>query len=91
MNQSLDVGRFGFAFAGTGLLLYLGCTLVLVLVGRDSAILFFNSILHGIDVSTIIRMEMPMWEGIIGIVETYIIGWLIGASVASIYNLSLKI
>lgn len=90
MNK-LDVGRFGFAFAGTGLLLYVGCTLVLVILGHDASIWFFNSLFHGMDFSSIIRVNMPVWEGIIGLIETYIIGWLIGATIASFYNFSLKV
>lgn len=42
--------------------------------------------MHGIDVSSIIRTEMPWWEMVMGIVEIFILGWLIGAAVAGIYN-----
>ncbi|NNE66410.1 MAG: hypothetical protein HKN33_07570 [Pyrinomonadaceae bacterium] len=90
MNK-LDVGRFGFAFAGTGLFLYVGCTFVLMALGKDVSVLFFNSLLHGINVTSIIRVNMPVWEGIFGLIETYIIGWLIGATIASFYNFSLKV
>ncbi len=55
-------------------------------VGREGSIIFFNSLMHGIDVSSIIRTEMPWWEMVMGIVEIFILGWLIGAAVAGIYN-----
>jgi len=46
--------------------------------------------MHGIDVSPIIRMNMPIGEMFIGIIEIFILGWLIGATIASIYNFSFK-
>lgn len=84
--ERIDIKRFGLAFGSTSALLYLGCILVMSTVGRATTILFFNSLLHGIDVTTILRTEMPLWEMLMGVVETFILGWLIGASIASIYN-----
>lgn len=54
--------------------------------GEETTILFFNSLLHGLDVRTIIRMDIPFWEVLTGIVEIFIIGWLTGATIAVIYN-----
>ena len=89
MNR-IDIKRFGMAWGITSSLLYLGCMLVMWSAGKEGSILFFNSLMHGIDVTTIIRMNMPWWEMLMGIVEIFIIGWLIGATIASIYNLGLK-
>jgi hypothetical protein len=58
-------------------------------VGKEASILFFNSLMHGIDVTSIIRTDMPWWEVAIGLVEIFIFGWLIGATIASIYNFGL--
>jgi hypothetical protein len=33
------------------------------------------------------RWDMPWWEAAIGIVEIFILGWLIGAVFAMFYNL----
>lgn len=89
MNR-IDIKRFGMAWGITFSLLYLGCMLVMWSAGKKGAILFFNSLMHGIDVTTIIRMSMPWWEMLMGVAEIFIIGWLIGATIASIYNLGLK-
>ena len=86
----INVKKFGFAVGATGALLYLGCIFVMFAAGRDSTALFFNSLLHGLDTSGIIRMDMPVWEALIGIVQTFILGWLIGACIAAIYNASVK-
>lgn len=89
MNR-LNVKKFGFAVGATVALLYLGCMLVMFTVGANGTARFFNSLLHGLDVSGIIRMDMPLWEAVIGIVEIFILGWLSGACVAAIYNAALK-
>jgi hypothetical protein len=86
MHITINVKKFGFATGITGALLYLGCALVMATVGHDGTIKFFNSLLHGLDVSTIVRMHVPLWEAGIGIVETFILGWLIGACIAGFYN-----
>ncbi len=87
MNK-IKIKRLGFAFGITSALLYLGCVIVMITVGRDGTIQFFNSILHGLDVGSIIRMNIAWWEALIGIAETFILGWLIGACIAAFYNIS---
>lgn len=86
----IHVKRFGFACATVVVLLYLGCILLMATVGRDGSILFFNTLLHGIDTSSTIQMNVPVSEALMGIVQTFILGWLIGASVAACYNVTAK-
>ncbi len=88
----IDVKRFGLAVGTTLALLYLGCMFVMATVGKAATILFFNSLLHGIDVTSIIRVDMPLplWEALMGLIETLVLGWFTGAAVAAIYNVSLK-
>jgi len=63
---------------------------LMLIVGHDGTVAFFNSILHGFDTSSIVRMDVPLLEAEIGIVETFVLGWLTGACIAGIYNLSSK-
>jgi hypothetical protein len=84
--EAIDIRRFGMACGVSGALLYLGCVVVMSTVSREAQIAFFNSLLHGLDVTAILRTTMPIWEMMIGLVETFILAWLIGASIASIYN-----
>ncbi|MGD9993685.1 MAG: DUF5676 family membrane protein [Salinivirgaceae bacterium] len=88
--KTINIRRLGLAFGLTGTLLYLGCVILMTTVGRDASVQFFNSLLHGIDTSSIIRMNVPLWEVLIGIIETFILGWLIGACIAAFYNLTAK-
>ena len=87
---AINIKRFGFAFGATFALLYLGCVFVMATVGKEVTIRFFNSLLHGLDVTSIIRMNMPVGEMAIGIIETFIFAWLTGATIASIYNFGCK-
>lgn len=86
MNK-INVKKLGLATGFTGALFYLGCMLLMLTVGHDGTVTFFNSLLHGLDVSGVIRMEIPWWEAMLGIVQTFVIGWLAGACIAAIYNL----
>ncbi|MDC6353538.1 MULTISPECIES: DUF5676 family membrane protein [unclassified Robiginitalea] len=89
MNR-INIKKLGFAMGLTGALVYLGCIVVMLTAGREGTIDFFNSLLHGLDTTSIIRMDIPLWEAAIGIVQTFIIGWLIGALIAAFYNVQLK-
>ena len=87
MNH-ISIRKLGLAFGITGALLYFGCAVVMLTLGHDSTVKFFNSLLHGLDVTSIIRMDIPLVVVLIGIVQTFILCWLIGACIAAIYNVS---
>lgn len=84
----INIRKLGLAFGLTGALLYVGCAVVMLTLGHNSTVKFFNSLLHGLDVSSIIRMDIPLVEVLTGLVQTFIISWLIGACIAGIYNVS---
>jgi len=86
----LNVKKLGFALGFTGALIYLGCMIVMITAGQEGTIKFFNSLLHGLDATSIIRMDVSLLEAFFGIVQTFIIGWLIGASIAAFYNAQIK-
>ncbi len=86
MNSIINAKKFGFAVGITLTLLYLGCAIVMATVGHDGTVKFFNSLLHGLDVSTIVRMNVSLGEAAIGLVETFVLGWLFGACIAGFYN-----
>lgn len=86
--MKIGIKRFGVAWGITFAILYLGCVVVMTLVDRETTIFFFNSLFHGLNVEPILRLDMPWWEMVMGIIETFILGWLTGATIASIYNFS---
>lgn len=83
----LSPRRLGFAFGATAVVFYLGCILTMSTVPRDKAIVFFNSLLHGLDVAPILRESVSSGEVCLGIISTFILGWFAGALVALFYNL----
>jgi len=87
----LNVKKFGFAVGATGALLYISCVLSMFFVGHNGAALFFNSLLHGLDVCGIVPANLPIAQAFIGIGETFVLGWLIGACVAAVYNAALQV
>ena len=88
--ERIRIKRFGLAFGLTGLLLYIACILVMLLLDRETTIAFFNRLLHGLDVRSVLRTEMPAWEMIVGAIEMFILAWLTGATIAAIYNVGAK-
>lgn len=89
MNH-LNIKKFGFATGFTGAIIYLGCIVVMWTAGREGTINFFNSLLHGLDTTNIIRINATLWEASIGFVQTFILWWLVGALIAAFYNAQVK-
>lgn len=87
--KTLNIKKMGLAVGTTGAVLYIGCIILMVSVGREGTIFFFNSLLHGLDVEPIIRMSVPPLDALFGIIQTFILGWLVGALIAAIYNVSI--
>lgn len=85
MNK-LSIPRFGFAVGMACAIAYVGCVFVMLTVPQDVAIRFFNSLMHGVDVTTIMRWDMPWWETVLGVIEIFVLGWLFGALIAGCYN-----
>lgn len=85
---TINIKRLGFAMGTSAALLYVGCVFVMLTASKDTAVAFFNSIMHGWDVEPIMRWDMPWWEALLGVAEIFILGWLIGALIAVLYNLT---
>ena len=89
MNK-INIVKFGLATGATGVIFYLGCILLMIIAGSDGTVLFFNNLLHGLDTSSIVRIDVPVLEEFIGIIQTFALAWLVGACIAGIYNISLR-
>lgn len=85
--QSLSLRRTGLAFGATGVTFYLGCMLTMATVPHEQAVVFFNSLLHGVDVGPVLRESVPAGEIVLGLISTFALGWLGGALLAGFYNL----
>tara|TARA_R110002096_G_scaffold385536_1_gene579381 strand:- start:17537 stop:17842 length:306 start_codon:yes stop_codon:yes gene_type:complete len=90
-TPSLSTYRFGFGIGATALLFYLGCIITMATVPHEKAVVFFNSLLHGLDVEPVLRQNVPFLEAFLGMISTFVLGWLAGVIIASVYNCCLKI
>ena len=86
MGAAINVRKMGLAVGLTAALLHLGCVSVSLFTSRETTIAFFNSLLHGLGVTSILRIDMSPQEMLYGFVQIFILGWLTGAAIASIYN-----
>lgn len=84
--MNINVKKLGLAFGLTAALLYIGCIILMATVGHNATVNFFNNIFHGVDFSSVIRMDVPLWEAAFGLVQTFILFWLTGACLGAIYK-----
>ena len=84
--NTINSKKLGLALGTTGVIFYLGCMLIMLVGGKEGTTWFFNSILHGLDVSTVSRMNVPIGQTIAGIILTFGLGWLAGFLTGTIYN-----
>ena len=88
--NTINSRKLGLATGGTGVIIYLGCILIMQLLGTAGTIQFFNNFLHGLDTTSIIRMDVPIQAAFFGIIQTFALGWVVGICIAGIYNYSIK-
>lgn len=86
---AIDVKKMGLAVGLTLVILRLGCIIVFSALSHEQAVSFFNTLVHGIDVAPILKSEMSVQSMIYGLIQIFILGWLVGATTASTYNLQL--
>jgi hypothetical protein len=70
----------------TSVVIYLGCYLIMLILGKDSLVKLANSLFHGVDFSSIINMNIPIGETIIGLVISFFFWGIIGFLFTAVYN-----
>ena len=86
---AINVKKMGLAFGLTLVVFRVGCVIVFLALSREQAVSFFNTLLHGVDLNPILKMETSALDTIYGVIQIFILGWLAGATMASIYNLQI--
>lgn len=86
----LDPRRLGLGVGATGVLFYLGCMLTMATVPREKAVIFFNSLLHGLNVEPILQTSVPVGAVMLGLITAFVLGWFAGVLIAKFYNLGLR-
>ena len=84
--EKLNQKKFAIASGLTSVVIYLGCFLIMTILGKDSLVKLSNLLFHGMDFSNIIRMNIPIGETLLGAVTSFIFWGIIGYVLALIYN-----
>jgi hypothetical protein len=87
----LNPNYLALAFGAAGVVFYLGCVLTMATVSHDKAVVFFNSLLHGIDVGPILKAGVPASQVALGLVTIFILCWFAGLLIAGTYNLGVRL
>lgn len=91
MDSGINNSRSGLAFGISGVLLFAGCAAVKLIFGHDSTFRFFNSLPHGLNASPISRINISDGIELLILLQTFILIWIIGACIAAMYSVTLKI
>ena len=84
--EKLNQKKFAIASGLTSVVVYLGCFLIMTVLGKDSLVKLSNLLFHGMDFSNIIRMDIPIGETLWGAVVSFIFWGIIGYALVFIYN-----
>tara|TARA_R110000868_G_scaffold411528_2_gene705172 strand:+ start:4462 stop:4743 length:282 start_codon:yes stop_codon:yes gene_type:complete len=87
---SLSPNRFGLAMGITGVIFYVGCMLLMQMVSKETLILLANSLCHGMDMGSVILMDIPWWESALGMAEIFLLCLIFGYITAVLYNKLLR-
>jgi len=84
--ENLNQKRFVLASGLTALIVYFGCFLTMLIVGKTGIVKISNLLFHGMDFTNIIRMNIPIGETLSGMVFSFLFWGGIGYLIAFIYN-----
>ncbi|WP_456462139.1 DUF5676 family membrane protein [Lutibacter sp.] len=82
----INVKKFSLASGITGVIIYIGCFLLMSILGKSTLIKLANTLFHGMDFSNILRMDIPIIETAIGIILSFIFWGITGYILAFVYN-----
>ncbi len=87
--QKLSPMRFGIAIGVAGAILYIVCMIFMAVVPNENVVWFSNSLLHGVDIKSVMRESVPLLQSLVGIGSTFVGGLIFGSLSACLYNFGL--
>ena len=84
--SKLNSKNFGLSIGIVSVIFYFGCVLSMLILGKGGIIYLSNLLFHGVDWSSIIRMDVPLLDTLLGAVATFILWGSLGYLSAFIYN-----
>jgi hypothetical protein len=82
----LNQKNFAIASGLVSVVVYLGCFLIMNLLGKGSIVKLSNLLFHGMDFSNIIRMNIPIGQTVLGAFASFILWGGVGYLIALVYN-----
>jgi hypothetical protein len=84
--EKLNQKKFALASGLTSVVIYLGCFLTMSILGKDALVKLSNLLFHGMDFSTVIRMDIPIGETLLGVLISFVFWGVMGYILALVYN-----
>ena len=84
--KQLNAKSFGLASGIASVIVYLGCALVMIVLGKEGLVKLSNLLFHGMEFSEIIRPDIPLTETLLGAIFSFIFWGVTGFFLALIYN-----
>ena len=84
--EKLNQKKFAIASGLASVVVYLGCFLIMTVLGKDSLVKLSNLLFHGMDFSNIIRMNIPIGETLLGALASFVFWGIVGYVLVFIYN-----
>jgi len=84
--EKLNVKKFALAAGLTSVAIYLGCFLIMQILGEKSLVKLSNLLFHGMDFSNIIRTNIPLLETLLCALLSFLFWGVTGYILALIYN-----
>ena len=84
--ETINQRKYAIASGTTSVIIYLGCYLVMLLLGENGIVKLSNYLFHGMDFTNIIRVDIPIGETLLGALISFLFWELVGYLVAMIYN-----
>ena len=85
MADKLNAKRVALSLASVAAIVYVVCA-ILVAIFPTEIVNVFGSLFHGIDISKITRESVPLGSTILGLIEIFVLGLIVGWLFAKIYN-----
>lgn len=82
LNPNVVALSLGF----TAVIVYSVCLILVALLPLETIVTFTNYLVHGIDFSNIAVKNITTIGAVIGLIEAFIMAWIIGYIFASVYN-----
>ncbi len=84
--KNISIRKFGISTGLVGALIYTACFLIVLVLGKGTLVTIANTLFHGIDFTNIMRMNIPVFESLIGIILSFFFWGTIGGLISFFYN-----